>query len=108
MKRRFIILHDAGSPAQDEIFKNMLKSNEIGWWHWFSGSWLVVTTSYLLDAVVLRDMTNEAYPGLYKLVIEHHGDPNDWAAFGLIPPNPDMFEWLRTQWAEEQANYLQS
>jgi hypothetical protein len=97
---RFIVLHNPGTEQQDNAFAAWIESKGWGWWHWLAGSWLLVGPTDLRTEEV-RDGANQAYPGVYKLVMRLTGNPPDWAAFGLIgPPHPNMFAWLDTTWVD--------
>jgi len=102
MKKRFVVCLNPGTPEQDGAFKDFLNNQRLGWWHWIGGSWLVVDATGNMTAAVLRDAADEAYPGLYNIVLEFCEDGSfTWAGFGPIKPPKNMFEWIRQNWGEK-------
>src|SRR5437868_6136999 len=98
MKKQFIICHGPGSKAQDQVFLNWIKSNGLGWWHWFDGSWLVIDSQGSVTVEQIRDAVQAAYPTSYCMIFEH--GTNRYAGIG---PNDEaqrarMAGWLETNW----------
>jgi hypothetical protein len=98
MKKRFIVCHQPGTKDQDDAFKNWLNSREVGWWHWISGSWVVIDLSGALTVDEIRDNVQASYVDKYCMVFEH--DSNRYAGAG---PNDDaqrkrMGDWIANNW----------
>jgi hypothetical protein len=98
MKKRFIVCHNPGSLIEDQAFKKWLNDQRLGWWHWMSGSWLVIDKNGAFTATQIRD----AFKGIYNkklcMVFEHGSD--DYAGIG--PDDDDkreqMSSWLEKNW----------
>ena len=99
MKKRFVVCHNPGTVDQDTAFTVWLASRSLGWWHWLTGSWLVVDVSSTLTAATLRDAVDAAYPGLYNIVLGV-SDGSDWAGFGINGGPQDMFGWMNDTWGK--------
>jgi len=98
MKKRLIVLHDLTTSKRDEAFLNFLKKERMGWWRWFEGSWLLVTSNEAHTAESIRDTLVTIYPNVNLLVLELKPDGTDtWAGFGPSPPQ-SIFTWLRDYW----------
>jgi hypothetical protein len=97
MKKRFIICHAPGIPAQDEAFRNWLNSQNLGWWHWMQGSWLAVDPTGGLTVEQIRDQLGQIY-GSLCMVFEH-----DSPAYAGLGPSDDekrrlMGDWIVNNW----------
>ena len=103
MKKRFVVCHSAGTTAQDQAFKDWLNSKSLGWWHWISGSWLVVDHFGILSAMDFRDALGQTHPGIRSLVVElPPGDvSHKWAGFGPNTPQNSMANWLNETWSTD-------
>jgi len=99
MKKRFIVSHNPGVPTQDEAFKAWLNTQEVAWWHWLVGTWLVVDPIGKLTLEKLRSEFMSAYPGVHCLVFELLG-PDNWLGFGPATPPKDMGDWLKKAWRQ--------
>ena len=92
---RFVIGTNRTTPEQDQAFLKILQARwpHLGWWHQLSETWLIVDLTGELTAIQLRDAANEAFPGIYKMVLDV-GNPHNWAAFGRT----EDFPWMRDEW----------
>jgi hypothetical protein len=91
---RFIVSTDVTTTEQDSTFLQLLKAKwpHLGWWHNLTESWLLIDLSNTVTAEMLRDVANEAFPGIHKMVIAI--ESGNWAAFGRVGD----FEWMHNQW----------
>jgi hypothetical protein len=97
MKKRFIVCHNSGLGIQDEVFRDWLNVNGVAWWHWLSGTWLIVDPAGILNAASIRDAVRAAYPEIACLVFEIHGH-DEWCGFGPNKAPQDMGAWLENFW----------
>jgi hypothetical protein len=95
MKRRFVILADDATPAQQNVITLYLK-DKFAYWHRFSDSWLITTSREDWTATKIRDELKTLATGLNVLVLRVDA-PKGWAAFGA----KGMFEWLHSTWSTE-------
>jgi hypothetical protein len=96
---RFIVLLDKTTEKQDDAFLEYIKSEKMGWWRWFDGSWLIATHNDERNAIEIRDKAREIFPNVNVLVIQLNPDGTDfWAGFGPNTKEQAMFPWLRQTW----------
>jgi len=98
MKKRFVVLLDASSDKQDELFLAWLKEKNVGWWHWLTNSWLISNNRGHLTASEIRDKARDIY-GCNNFVIELQGTDDTWSGFGPNADKRNMFEWIRDNWS---------
>lgn len=94
--KRFILGTNRTTPEQESTFITLVKArwSDIGWWHQLSGIWLFVDPNDLMvDAVELRDIAKEAFPGVHLAVIDVP-EGSTWAGFG---PSQDL-AWIHNWW----------
>lgn len=98
MKRRYIVLLDEATKEQNDQFKDYIRENALGWWHWLSNSWLLSDPRGTLSVAEIRDKITEIYPDVDTIVIELHEGGDTWAGFGPKNKGKDMFRWIRETW----------
>jgi len=95
--KRFIVALDSYTPEQDKAFKEYIVSNNLGWWHWLSNFWMLVSLDEQMTAVRIRDAMQQIYPGVHNVGIELRSDSTDtWAGVG--PTGKNIFDWVRRNW----------
>ncbi|WP_286816929.1 hypothetical protein [Marinobacter sp. UBA3607] len=98
MKKRFVVALDSSTKEQDEKFKEYIKTNKYGWWHWIDGFWLLVDSSGQLTAKKLRSDLDEFYPRVRRVVLELRDNDDTWSGFGPKKDGKSMFDWLHRNW----------
>ena|SRR5260221_13591274 len=99
MKKRFIVVVSRANPAQDEAFRQFIKSQGFAWWHWLPTLWLLTDAGGGWDAANIRDKTVECYTGAQVFVEELDASGNNtWAGWGPKSESRNMFHWLQTNW----------
>ena len=101
MTKRFVVLLGSATKDQDDAFLNFIKSNRLGWWHWFPNSWLLKKLNSDIGASDLRDAARDIYGRANNLVIELNDNEDTWSGFGPKTENKDMFHWIRENWKDE-------
>lgn len=92
---KYIILIKECTVEDDRRFIAYVRSKGYGWWHWFTGSW-IIATSENVDTKSLRDEVLKNLGRKYCLVMKV--DVEMWAGFGptvKIEGKMDMFDWIR-------------
>lgn len=97
MKRRFFVAANPLSAEQEKAFITYLEPGSIAWWHWISGSWLVVDIQGQLTAQSIRDQLLKIAPKARTLVLEVT-NAGAWASCGPSAPAQDMHDWLHKTW----------
>lgn len=98
MKRRFVIILHGSLAVHQNLVTEFVKNNGYGFWHWQSGTWLVVSP-FDEDAVMLRDkLLQSLQPYSSSVLVIGVDMPPDktknWATFG-----PTIWgEWFRNTW----------
>jgi hypothetical protein len=94
--KRFVIGTNRTTVEQDKVFLNILRTRwpHLGWWHQINETWLIIDLSDELTVNALRDATHQAFPGIYKIVIEVPGHSTPWAGWGQGAD----FVWVNEQW----------
>lgn len=101
MKKRFIVLIEESSEEQDNSFLEWVKSEKIGWWHWFQHAWLLSNRSGNFTASDIRDKLHDVYGTANNLVIELNETDDTWSGFGPKNENNDMFKWIKDNWHKQ-------
>ena len=100
MKKRFVVLLDNTTPAQNKAFLARVRG-ELSWWHWIQDAWLLVDRKGEWTASKLRDLANECYPTVDKIVLEFREDGIDtWATYGPNTPDRSIAKWIKTTWTK--------
>jgi hypothetical protein len=100
MKKRFIVAVDSATAEQDEAFREYVRVNRLGWWHWLSHLWLLVDPTGSQTASRLTDVLLGIYPGVSTLVLELREDSpgvfsGHWSGYGPASEEGNMFAWIR-------------
>jgi len=98
MKKRFVVLIESSTKEQNEIFLSWIKSEGIGWFHWFQNTWLLSNVRGHLSASDIRSEVRKAYGSANTLVLELQGVNDTWAGFGPNSEEKNMFKWIRDNW----------
>lgn len=98
MTKRFIVLLGSTTKAQNQEFVSFLSENHLGWWHYFSDSWLLISKLGKISSEEIRDKVKEIYPGVNNLVLEFYSEGDTWAGFGPSNEKQNMFKWLHKNW----------
>lgn len=93
MALRFVLALDSATPEDQNKVTNYLKSQSLGYWHWFRDVWLVTDPSYRWSVALLRDRLQEQVPGATMLILPVEAG-NQWAGHG----RKETFEWLHDEW----------
>lgn len=106
MSTKFVVLASDAS-AQQQIAITTALTTEGAWWHWFTQSWLFVTTKNF-TAPTLRDAigaslvnANVSVPSLLVLRVEvFPGDAGHWGGYSL-PKTEEKgsTKWLNEEWS---------
>lgn len=100
--KKFIICLNDTTEAQEQQFVEYIKSINVAWWHWLSGTWLIVDRRNGLTASTLRDQVNICFPNVHCLVFELRDDNNTWSGLGPNSEEKNMFTWIRENWKMEK------
>jgi len=98
MKKRFVVLIEVSTEDQNVLMLEWIKSEAIGWWHWFQNIWLLSNKHGHLEASTIRDKVREIYGTANVLVLEIKGTEDTWSGYGPKGENRNMFTWLRSDW----------
>lgn len=98
MKKRYIILLDSSTDAENKELIEWIKTEKLGWWHWFQNSWLLASHSNRWTAAMIRDKLCEVFPKANNLVFELKEGEGTWSGFGPNKEPKDMFDWIRKNW----------
>lgn len=101
MKKRFVVALASSTSQQNEAFKDYIRANRIGWWHWLPNVWLLSNPSGSLSAPKIRDELKTVYPGVHVLVVELSDSGDTWSGFGPTTEGKHMFKWLHDNWKSE-------
>lgn len=96
MSRFFVIGIDPTTKSQTDAIREWIESEDINWWHWVDGMWLIISDKRHLHVSTIRDRVNALAPDVTTLVIEV--EPTTWSGFGPKTEERDMFKWLRANW----------
>ncbi len=99
MKKRFMLVIDELSKAEEEMILEYCRTNNFGWWHWFENFWLLYTKDMSVSSEQLRNEFNNLFRQNKHLIIMEIADThkNAWAGYGI----PEKFEWLHDRWKED-------
>ena len=100
MKKRFVVAVDSATKEYNDAFRDYLKSQGLGWWHWLTNVWLLSDSAGCLAAQDIRDALRDYYPGVHTLVIELGETGDTWSGFGPKSDNKNMFKWLYENWTK--------
>lgn len=98
MKKRFIVSLNGSTKKQEEAFIKFLGSQNVGWWHWLSNTWLISDNIGKLTASTLNDKALEIFESEHLLVLEINNTSDTWAGFGPSTEDKNMFSWLKNHW----------
>jgi hypothetical protein len=98
MKKRFVVCVNSATNEQNKQFKEFIRENGLGWWHWLRNVWLLSDSKGKFSAAEIRDQLGRNYPGVYSLVLELRGDDDTWSGFGPKKEGKNMFKWIRDNW----------
>jgi len=101
--KRFVILLNHVTEAQNAEFKKFVTESSLGYWHWLPNNWLLFTRqdNPAISAAALRDKVGEYYPGVRCLVLELNKDGDTWAGHGPNRKERNMFTWIHKNWKRE-------
>jgi|ERR1017187_6082588 hypothetical protein len=99
MRRRFVVLVDTSSKAQDDAFLDFAKKSGFGYWHWLNNSWLLTTHNLQTTSKQISDQLLLIFPNIFFLVLEIKEDGSDlWIGFGPLGDEKNMFKWIHENW----------
>ena len=101
MKKRFVVALGSSTSQQNEAFKEYIRTQRVGWWHWLPNVWLLSNPNGTLSAKKLRDDLKTLYPRIYSLVLELSDGEDTWSGFGPTTEGRHMFKWLHDNWGSE-------
>jgi hypothetical protein len=103
--KRFVVLLNTVTEAQNESFKKFITDSGLGYWHWLPNTWLLYTgdDDTDLSAVSLRDKIGEFYPHVRCLVLEFNKDGDNWSGYGPKGDKKNMFTWLHQNWTRKDG-----
>jgi hypothetical protein len=92
-----IISQEPDTPVADRITLMLKNDGSVGWWHWWSGTWVFFDTKNR-DVVWWRERIIAVAP-LLKFVILRTSDALDqWAGVGT----DEEFEWFHSAWSQPE------
>lgn len=99
MKKKFVVLIDQTTAAQNKAFLERIKEEDLSWWHWIQDAWLLVDSTGEWTSSKIVEVANEYYPTINKVVLEFREDGTDtWTTFGPKTPQRDMATWIKSTW----------
>lgn len=101
MKKRYIVCINASTAEQEQQFIDYLRSNNFGWWHWISNTWLISDKQGKSKASLFRDKVKEIFIDENILVIEINSQKDTWAGFGPVTEDKNMFKWIKENWKKD-------
>ena len=101
MKKRFIIFIEDSTKEQNDSLLDWIRSENIGWWHWFQGSWLLSNARGHLSASVIRDKLKQIYGTSNTFVIELNNGGDTWSGYGPDTDQKNMFTWIKKNWSSD-------
>ena len=96
MSRYFVVGLNHTTKDQTNALQEWIENNDLNWWHWVDGMWLLISNRRDLEVSTIRDRLNALAPGVTALVLEV--EPVTWSGFGPKTGVRDMFKWLKANW----------
>ena len=93
MSKKFVVCVDGLSQEMESKFKGFLE--DLGWWHWMSGVWLVDSSDELTVSKI-RDYLVELDKHINAIVLEV--SPVTWASFGPESDDRSFSKWINSNW----------
>lgn len=94
MKRKFILMTEAITPAQEVALRDSLGSPY--WWHWLPNAWLIIDMSNSLSVNTLNLAFNKVAPLSQCLVLEV--EPKAWNSMEKTTEEGKMSDWIKSSW----------
>ena len=76
--------------------RDLLNEENVGWWHWIDGMWLMVSHNPNISVSSIRDKVRKIASGANILVVEI--EPKTWSGFGPKSETRNMFRWIHQNW----------
>jgi hypothetical protein len=96
-ERKIVLMVDAMSVQQQQVFIEWLRGHGAGWSQWFPGGWLIAPSGAEPTVFEIQNKLRTLTPPPQHMVfeIEH---PTAWAGTFNIPKIEAAKKWLREQW----------
>jgi hypothetical protein len=101
MRKRFVVLLSAAPKSANDRFLEWARNEQISWWHWMQGSWLLVDSKGEHTAATIRDGVGQSFGKIRCLVLELRGEDDSWAGRGPRTVKRNMFSWIKSKWKKE-------
>jgi hypothetical protein len=98
MKKRYVVLVEEATKAQDDAFLSWVREEKIGWWHWMSSAWLLSDSKGRFSAGEIRNKLKETHGTATTLVLELRNGGDTWAGYGPKRGEKSMFDWIKKAW----------
>ena len=96
MTRYFVICTDPITKGQSDSLREWIKQEDLSWWHWIDGTWLISSEKEDIDSDILVEKVQEFAKGTTCLVMEIN--PATWVGYGPNSEDRNMFTWLEELW----------
>jgi hypothetical protein len=100
MRKRFIICINNSTKEQENQFVELIKTQNVGWWHWLTNTWLISDRNGKTTASYWRDNAVHIFERENVLVFELGQDNDSWAGFGPSSDDKNMFTWIKAHWSK--------
>lgn len=95
MSRKFVICADDNLSVQhQDAVTSFLRSQNVGFWHWFPKCWLIIDLTNTWTVESIRNLVAQVTSGQCHYMVLKIEDKSTWAAYGHL----ERFEWFRTNW----------
>lgn len=98
MKKRFVICVNSSTKEQENKFVEFIKTQNVGWWHWLTNTWLISDSNGKTNASHWRKNAVEIFKQEHILVLEIGQDNDTWSGFGPSSEDKNMFKWIKDNW----------
>ena len=100
MSKKFVVGIEGLSTEQEELFRDFIRKDGSGWWHWIGGFWLVDAATDELTVSKIRDQIRDVLSEADALVLEV--SPITWAAWGPESENRSLSKWVSEFWKADE------
>jgi hypothetical protein len=98
MTKRFVVVVDDATKAEQDVVTNWLKTTPLEFWHYLSDLWLVADGQDQHTTITIRDQLKALLPQKTVLILTID-QAEAWAARGPV----EKFKWLHTTWSGKSA-----
>ncbi len=95
MAKRFIVLVEGLSPADERRFLDFIDQNNLSWWHRFENVWFLVNRDKAISSKEINQFLRDLKSSVRGIAYEVQ--PASWAGFGQAEEIEELFAWLKRE-----------